>query len=192
MEFMKRIGIVLITFLTGAVLLACSEKSDNNYTPPVIPKASPSPGKALPGMSYGKEIAMLKDIVGREPDNLNAWIKLGNLSMDSNRYEDAIMAYQNALRLDPGNTDVRVDMGTCYRRTGNPQKALEMFRKTIEMDSKHLYAHRNAGVVLAFDLKQYDEAITEFETYLKLAPNASDAAQISGIINELRTRKQSR
>lgn len=189
MQAMKRNAIVLLAVLMSAVLISCTDRGETEYNPPAMPKGSPTPRVAPPGLVQDREIAMLKDIAIKEPDNLNAWIKLGNLSMDSKRNQDAIMAYENALRLDPKNTNVMVDMGTCYRRMGNAQKALEIFRQAIEVDPKHSFAHRNAGVVLAFDLRQYDEAIREFETYLKLDPNAPDASNVSGLISELKAEK---
>ncbi len=84
-----------------------------------------------------------------------------------------------------------VDLGTCYRRSGNALKAIEVYDKAIEIQPDHLYAHKNRGVVLAFDLHRHSEAAREFETYLKLSPNASDAKQIRDMINELKTKSAS-
>ena len=78
---------------------------------------APLPQNTAPaaGVNYEKEAALLKDILKNDPKNLQAWIKLGNKSMDAQRFHEAIEAYSKALEIDPKNVNVRVDMGTCYR-----------------------------------------------------------------------------
>ena len=135
------------------------------------------------------EIGLLQDAVRNDPKNLNAWINLGNVMMDTSRFDKAIDAYQHALELDPENVDVRVDMGTCYRNIGRPDRAVEEFRKAIKINPRHLYAHRNLGVVLAFDIGDKKQAVKEFEEYLGLSPNAHDAQQVRQEIAKLKTSK---
>lgn len=135
-----------------------------------------------------KQITVLKEILSKDPNNLTALIKLGNIYMDTKRFQEAIQYYRKVLEIDPQNVDVRVDMGTCFRRMGQSQKAIEEYKKAIKIKPDHLYAHRNSGVVLAFDLNKPKEAIREFQIYLKLAPDAPDADQIKKIIMELKQR----
>lgn len=110
--------------------------------------------------------------------------------MDSKRYSEAVYAYSKALEINPNNVDVRVDMATCYKEAGKPQIAEEEYRKALKINPKHLNAHRNLAVVLAFDLGKKEEAIKEFEAYLALAPNAPDAGNIMRLISELKTSLQ--
>jgi len=135
------------------------------------------------------EIGLLQDAVRKDPKNLSAWINLGNITMDTSRFDEAIDAYQHALELDPKNVDVRVDMGTCYKNNGQPDRAAEEFRKAIKINPRHLYAHRNLGVVLAFDFGDKKSAIKEFEEYLRLSPNAHDAQRIRQEIAKLKASK---
>ncbi len=117
--------------------------------------------------------------------NADAWTALGNALMDSNRFGEAVDAYQKSLAINPKNVDVRVDMGTCLKNSGRPQLAVEEYRKAIKIDPNHRNAHRNMGVVLAFDLNDKKGAIREFEKYLELVPNAPDAADIRQTISAL-------
>src|SRR5512143_2269520 len=132
------------------------------------------------------DIKLLEDFVKKEPGNVNAWIRLGNTLMDNRRFAEAVDAYQKALALDPKNVDVRVDLGTCYRNIGKPDIAVTEYKKALEIDPRHANAHRNLAVVLADDVKDKVQAAAEFETYLKLAPNAPDAMQIRQMVQQLK------
>lgn len=135
------------------------------------------------------DVKLLKEAVKQDPGNVNARIKLGNIMMDTSRFNEAIDAYQKALDIDPKNVDVRVDMGTCYRRLGRSDKAVEEYRKALKINPNHLYGHLNLGVVLAYDLNDSANAIKEFEKYLELAPNAPNAGQIRQEIQRLKAIK---
>jgi tetratricopeptide (TPR) repeat protein len=171
---MKKIHIVLI--LCFALLANCQKKEEQ-------PVQTPMPSGII---QTNQEMQLLQDAVKQDPKNVAVWINLGNLSMDSARFPEAIDAYEKALELDPKNVDVRVDMGTCYRRVGRADRAAEEFREAISINPLHPYAHRNLGVVLAFDLNDKKQAIKEFEEYIKLSPDTPDSQQIRNLINELK------
>jgi tetratricopeptide (TPR) repeat protein len=172
---MKKIHIVLILFFT---LFANCEKKEQQ------PVQTPMPSGII---QMNQEMHLLLDAVKQDPKNVVVWIKLGNLFMDRARYSEAINAYEKALELDPKNVDVRVDMGTCYRRVRRADRAAEEFRKAITINPLHPYAHRNLGVVLAFDLNDRKQAIKEFEEYLKLSPDTPDSQQIRNLVSELKS-----
>ena len=171
---MKRIFIACLASLL--FLAHCQKKEEPKVQPPF-------PGGPVQGRT---EIPLLQDLVRKDPKNLGAWIRLGNNLMDSYRFKEAVEAYQKALELDPKNVDVRVDMGTCYRNIGRPEKAVEEYRKAIALDPNHVNAHRNLGIVLAFNTGDKKQAAKELEEYLRLAPNAPDANQMRQEIARLR------
>lgn len=154
-------------------------------------KEQPMPQSQIPAgpIRTQSDIARLQEAVKADPKNVRAWIELGNVMMDSSRFNEAIEAYQKALDLDPKNVDVRVDMGTCYRNIGKPDIAAKEYRKALEINPNHLNGHRNLAIVLAFDLKDNKQAAAEFEKYLALAPNAPDAAAIKQEVQRLKALK---
>lgn len=150
---------------------------------------APYPGGMGAPFKTAEEIKQLESIAKASPKNANAWIALGNALMDTQRFAEAADAYGKALALDPNNVDVRVDRGTCLRGIGQPEKAIEEYRTAMKINPRHPNAHRNAGVVLAFDLNRRAEAVKEFETYLELVPNAPDAFDIRNTIQQLKSVK---
>lgn len=168
---------ILIVCLTLFLFLTNCQKKEEQKTQTPFPKGP---------VIVDNEIMRFQELVRKDPKNVDAWIQLGNVSMDTKRFHEAIDSYQKALELNDKNLDVRVDMGTCYRNIGKPDKAVEEYRKAIALNPKHLNAHRNLGVVLAFDLNNKSEAIKEFEEYLKLAPNAPDADSVRQLVAKLK------
>jgi cytochrome c-type biogenesis protein CcmH/NrfG len=144
------------------------------------------PGGGSP-LQAENQIKFLKSILKEDPANLDALIKLGNISMDANRFDEAIDAYGKALEIDPTNSNVRVDMAVCYRRTGRSDRAVEEIEKAIAQDPKHAIAHMNLGVILAYDFGKNEEAAKHFERFLELSPNAPNAPQIRQEIERLKT-----
>lgn len=172
---MRKAALLIIFCLT---VFACESK-----------QPEPGPQAALPAgpaIKTESEVNMLKSILKEDPENLQALIKIGNLSMDSNQYQEAVDAYSKALEIDPNNVNVRVDMGTCYRRLGRSDRAIEEFKKAIDIDPNHKYAHMNLGIVLAYDFKKKEEAIKELEQFLKLAPTEPNVPQIRQFIEQLK------
>lgn len=54
---------------------------------------------------------------------------LGNLMMQQEKYNDAIKAYESAVKLDPTFSEAWNHLAICYQNTGQSEKALDAFRK---------------------------------------------------------------
>lgn len=167
-------------------LSGCQQKDDSKpqFQPPVgQPGQGPSGSGPIQGFD---KVKMLQDVVAKDPKNMNAWIELGNILMDSKRFAEAVEPYQKALAIDPKNIDVRVDMGTCLRESGKPEMAIKEYSKALEYNPNHINANKNMAVVLSYDLKDTKQAIKYFEKALSLAPNAPDAGAIRAEIEKLK------
>jgi tetratricopeptide (TPR) repeat protein len=176
---MKNIASIMtvLVLLSGAV--ACHQQKEEKSQTSYIPQTSPSP----------MEINQLEQATKMSPTSKEAWINYGNSLMDTQRYSEAIVAYEKALALDPKNVGVRVDLGTCYRGVGKFDKAVEEYRTALKIDPNFPNGHRNLAVVLASDLHQPKEAVKEFQKYLEIMPNAPDANEIRQTIMQLSSLK---
>lgn len=156
------------------------------------PQMAPSgaPASAPPGsnsMELASQIQTLKEIVKKDPENLPAWVELGNLYFDSDRPQEAIEAYRQYLATKPDNPDVRTDMGVMYRKLGQSDKALEEFGKAAQSDPKHANSRYNIGIVLLHDKQNIRAAIKAWEEYLKVDPNSERAQRIRAQIDKMKT-----
>ncbi|MGD2079622.1 MAG: tetratricopeptide repeat protein [Nitrospirota bacterium] len=169
--------LALIALLAISLASACEREGDR----PVVPQ-----GTVQAPINVDKQADFLRGVVRDDPQNAQAWTKLGNVLMDSQRFAEAVEAYGKVIELEPENVNVIVDRGTCYRRMGRPDVAAEHFRDAIEIDPSHPLAHRNLGVVMAFDLGDPKTAREEFEKYLEISPAAPDRADVEKLISELK------
>ncbi|MGD8369174.1 MAG: tetratricopeptide repeat protein [Desulfobacterales bacterium] len=119
-----------------------------------------------------EQIAKLVELTEQNPQDTEAWTRLGHAYFDSNQPSKAIAAYNNSLRLQPKNADVWTDLGVMYRRNHQPEEAVRAFDRAIEIDPKHEIARFNKGIVLIHDLKQFDAGIRAWKELVDINPMA--------------------
>lgn len=127
-------------------------------TPSLSTKSNPAPGKsrlfeaaevyikAIEAEDAGKhdEAAILmRRVVQLAPKDPHYWSHLGKiLSQNPKNFREAESAIREAIRLDPKDPNYYAELGTLYRKCNNPQKAIEMFEKALEINSNHHYSKK--------------------------------------------------
>jgi cytochrome c-type biogenesis protein CcmH/NrfG len=138
-------------------------------TPQARVPQTPPPAPASPQSGV---IKALEKEVAANPQDADAWARLGHGYFDNNDPGNAIRAYKKSLELKPDNANVLTDMGVMYRRSGNPQEALRCFDQAITIDPKHPQSRYNKGIVLMHDLKNPEAAIKAWEELVSIYPDA--------------------
>jgi len=135
-------------------------------------KEGQPPGHAQVPSAQVSGISELEKETALHPDNVAAWVQLGNLCFDANQVDKAIDAYQRSLVLDPKNANVLTDLGVMYRRKGQFREAVKSFDRAIQVNPQQEAAYFNKGVVLLHDLKEQNEAIKAWEELVRINPMA--------------------
>ena len=133
-------------------------------------------------VDYTQRIAEAQKIVVQDPQNVNAWISLGNDYFDTEQSQKAIEAYGKALEINPNNPNVLTDQGIMYRKIGWYDKALANFEKASKFDPKHVQSLFNSGLVYAVDLKEHVKARPYWKKVLEIEPNGATAQQIKSMM----------
>ncbi len=107
------------------------------------------------------------------------WYAIYLTAMD--RQEEAIDEIKRAQRLDPLSLIIAAAVGRIYHFAGQYDRALEEFRKTLEMDANYGEAHFNLGFTYA-KKGRYEEAIAEFQEAIKLSENRTVMLAVLGHI----------
>ncbi|HOD16779.1 MAG TPA: tetratricopeptide repeat protein [Spirochaetota bacterium] len=63
-----------------------------------------------------------------------AYMNMGNILDDEQRYEDAIEAYQRALAISPKDDAAYYNLGIAYKHAGKPELAITAWKKAAELD----------------------------------------------------------
>ena len=133
------------------------------------------------------EIENYKEILRKDPNNLQALIGIGNLYFDTNQDLLAIESYRKALAMDPTNANVRTDMAICYRRSGNPGQAVEELKRAISTTPRHAQARYNLGVILIQDMRDIEGGIKAWEALLENVPDYPYRDNLKGEIARMRS-----
>jgi hypothetical protein len=133
-----------------------------------------------------KQIADLKAILASDPENLDALVGLGNLYFDAGMFDGAAGYYEQALEVTPADVSVRTDLGTAYRRMGQPGKALDEFHRAVGEDPSHWRGWFNIGVVSLYDLGRFDQAEEAFRKVDVLNPGSIDMTALREEIERVR------
>jgi len=115
------------------------------------------------------------------------WLREGTTLHDLMRDEEALIAFEQAIRLDPKNADAYNGKGTALHDLKQYQEALIAFEQAIRLDPNFAIAYRNKGITY-YNLKRYEEALIAFDQAIRLDPNFAIAYYNRG--NALRDLKR--
>jgi tetratricopeptide (TPR) repeat protein len=79
---------------------------------------------------------LLKKAVETRNDIRIAYLGLGAILAQQQRYPEAIAALQRAVKLDPAQPDAHLRLGRLYQATGNTAAAQKEFAKLRELRQK--------------------------------------------------------
>jgi tetratricopeptide (TPR) repeat protein len=101
--------------------------------------------------------------------------------------QPALAAANRAVAVDSGLPFAHYQLGLAYGRTGDFPRSAAAFNKATQLDPGFAYAHYHAGVAYS-KAKRVDLMAAHFESFLKLAPEAPERAEVESIMRTLRGR----
>lgn len=151
--------------------------------PQGAPEAGPMGGNA-PAMA---EVQQLQAALERNPDDVDVIRRLGDLNFEIQNWPRAQQLYTRYLELRPGDPNVMTDLGISLRESRQYDQALELFNKAQEIDPQHWQSYYNEVVVLAFDLKRFDEADLSLSKLQELQPGNPNVARLAEAVAKSRS-----
>ncbi len=148
------------------------------------PGAGGTASGARPG--GGGRVAELRGSLERDPENPRLWTELGNAYYDREDWDQAIRAYQKALRKAPSDPNVLSDLGACYRNRGEFSRAVSLFTKARAADPDHWQSLLNLVLVQAFDIRDPAAARRAFEELKRRYPETPNLDRLQQQIDGLR------
>ncbi len=108
------------------------------------------------------------------------WLKEGNSLHNLQRYDEAIHAYDQAIRLDPNYATAYYNKGNSLRNLQRYDEAIRAYDQAIRLDPNDAAAYYNKGNSLR-NLQRYDEAIRAYDQAIRLDPNYAIAYHNKGV-----------
>lgn len=182
------VAIVVGFLIRSAVIILKRIKERGNANIALL--TQPPGAKGTISIELMEKIEELKETVREDPKNLQAWLKLGDIYFNYNRYREASQAYQQYLSVHPENPEVRTKLGMMLRGLGDIDGAIEAFRKASLIDPKHTESRFQLGAVFLQEKKDVNKAIAAWEDYLKVEPKGQGANWVRAEIERLKTMKE--
>jgi tetratricopeptide (TPR) repeat protein len=95
---------------------------------------------------------------------------------------NALPIEQEAVRLDPKNSLLWLNVGTLQRDLGHRSEAMSSYKKSLTLDPNNALTHYNIGALLDAE-GSYDAAIESYRTALTLDPTLADPRKNPQILN---------
>jgi cytochrome c-type biogenesis protein CcmH len=174
-------AIVAGTLPIAAVLIYVLLGSHDAFSPAAAPAAATTARTGEHDLTPEKVAAMASNLAARlekEPDNAQGWVVLAHTYYAMKRFPEAVKAYERAATLLPDNADLLADYADALGATqqslqGKPQ---ELVQRALAADPNQWKALALAGTI-AFDGKDYKQAVAYWERLQKVIPPESDMSR---------------
>jgi len=118
----------------------------------------------------------------KNPNDPALLAQAGNIYYDAQQFKDAIDYYTRALQSDPGNTNIRTDMGTAYWYLGDADRAIAEFDRVLKKEPNKINALFNRGIVRWQAKMDIKGAVADWEALLKADPNYPQRPAVEQLI----------
>ncbi|MBQ9155190.1 MAG: tetratricopeptide repeat protein [Eubacterium sp.] len=120
---------------------------------------------------YEMALPLMRDQLASNPDAYHH-IEMGLLYLDMDRYEDALVHFEEAIRLEPDSIYGYNNAGSCYLSLEMPEKAIPYFEKAIAlMEKEHSVLPYNNLAKCYRMLGNPEEALACYRKNLDLYPH---------------------
>lgn len=164
------------------------EKAVDNFTQALTKKPDLIDAYYQRGLSYlklgqtDKAKADFTTVIEKKPDFTFAYIKRGEILKDGNLIGDAMKDFEKALELSPKNSRALNFMGECQVKMLEPEKALELFKKSVESDPQYGDAFYNLARYYLEQDGNSQKALENFILADKKKPNNSEIKRQIGAL----------
>ncbi len=91
---------------------------------------------------------------------------------EEENYAKELEVLFKAYEMDKSNSDITVKLGRCYRALGLPDKAIEYYKRTLELNPNEGTAYTNMGTIYILR-EDYEEAAKCYEKGLPMIDKAT-------------------
>jgi tetratricopeptide (TPR) repeat protein len=124
------------------------------------------------GLLWGFSVAF--SLLANAGDYAYVYTMRGYKLAVAGRQQEAIVQYEQALRIDPEAAEAHTNLGNVLARMGKIEEAIAHHEQALRIDPDSAKAHNNLGLDLTKTGK-IDEAIANYEQALRINPDYAEA-----------------
>jgi len=132
--------------------------------------------------SYPAAIASFERVLELDPQNLDAYLGLGNTYDALGRTSDAEQAFRHAIEIRPSCWNCFNELGAFLNEHARYKEAADAWRKVTELTPDNVWGYMNVGVVY-FNIGQFEMAESYFRRGLEVAPDNPDLYSNAGTVS---------
>jgi Flp pilus assembly protein TadD len=103
--------------------------------------------KLIDSGMYHEAKELLLNVIQQQPEDIEAYNKLGVIMAQQGQCEQAEKYFKKALELDPGNSSAVSNMGNIYYETGDLDKAEKYYKTALRIDPDNPLPYNNLAVI---------------------------------------------
>jgi tetratricopeptide (TPR) repeat protein len=154
---------------------------------PAAAAAAPAPAASQAPPLDEAKVTAFRSAAEREPNNAVPRAQLGDLYFGSERFDDALKWYEQALALTPNDVRVSSQLAMTYYYTNQTDRALQQLERSTKIDPKHAESWLNLGFVRAFGKQDLNGAEQAWQQVIKIAPEGPEGQAAKRALDSLRS-----
>ena len=112
---------------------------------------------------------LLQEITAEQPELAGPWVNLGRVYVSLERFEDARLAFRNAIKANPRSCHAYNQLGVLSRQFGDFQGAEELYQACLKQVPGFKDAYLNLGILYELYLGRLPEALAAYRQYQSLS-----------------------
>jgi len=113
------------------------------------------------------------------------FIGMGNVAFDMNRFDSAVSSYNQALSINPDNSDIQYKKGLAFYYQQKYDQAAQTFMDLFQKDPAYFDALQKLGDVY-YDQKRYEEALKYYDQAYANGVRNNWICYVSGYLYEVK------
>ena len=128
------------------------------------------------GLSGGLLVDLLRwEIPAVQAQTVPAAVRQAYTLLNRGLVDDAIAAFQRAIRSYPQSIEAKVGLAIAYRRAGRDADAFQAYERVVEQDPNNRLALKTLGLLGGYRAEWQERGIIALTTLLTLEPNDLEA-----------------
>ncbi|MEM4160907.1 MAG: tetratricopeptide repeat protein [Thermoplasmata archaeon] len=111
---------------------------------------------------------------GKKRETAEDWVYKGFVLYNQQRFEEAVHAFDNALKINPQRAEIWYNKGNALYNIGRYEDAILAYDRALTLNPDIAEAWNNKGLIL-YNLKRYEEALDAYSEAIKLNPKYAEA-----------------